>query len=77
METFFVIFPHYGKLFSTLWKKRAIFSTLWKNFEGFFHAMENISASFPHYGKLNEKAGFTGFSGCFPGAVERSTRRPM
>ena len=31
MENIFGIFPHYGKIFSTLWKKRAIFSTQWKN----------------------------------------------
>ena len=35
METFFAIFPQYGKFF-------AIFSTLWKKFRRVFHAMENF-----------------------------------
>jgi len=63
------IFPHC--------KKQVEFSTVWKIFLRFFHAMENFFASFPHYGKLPEKAGFTGISGSYPGAVERNARRPM
>ena len=31
MEKVSAIFPHNGKIFSTLWKQRAIFSTQWKN----------------------------------------------
>lgn len=37
METFFVFFPRYGKV----WRD---FSTLWKSFWRFFHAMENSEA---------------------------------
>jgi len=44
-------FPQYGKLFrdfSTLWKN--IFHTVEKQ-AYFFHAMEKLSAIFPHNGK--------------------------
>jgi len=51
MENFFAIFPQYGKIFSTLWKKRAIFSTQWKNFQRYFHTMEKVFGIFPHNGK--------------------------
>jgi len=66
-KLFFEIFPQYGKLC-------AIFSTLWKKFRRVFHAMENF---FPHRGKPAENACFQPVTGCWFGAVERSTPRPM
>ena len=73
MENIFGIFPHYGKIFSTLWKKRAIFSTQWKNFSQVFHTMERIC---PKCGKLGFRAVFWRFR-AVSRAVERSTRRPL
>ena len=67
METFFAIFPRYGKFFED-------FSTVWKTFSKFFHAMENFIRMGDNRLK---KPVFSGFMGCWIGAVERSTRRPM
>ena len=67
MENFFEVFPQYGKLFEE-------FSTAWKIFSDFFHAMENC---FSHCEKRDENACFQRVYGCWIGAVERSTRRPL
>ena len=80
MENFFAVFPRYGKIFSTLWKKEVVFSTQWKNVSRYFHTMERM---FPRRGKLGFRAVFGGYQvrqgarGCCPMAVERSTRRPL
>ena len=67
MENFLRFFPRYGKNFGE-------FSTLWKKYRRVFHAMENF---FPHRGKRTENACFQPVPGCWFGAVERSTPRPM
>ena len=64
MENFFAVFPHNGKLFSTVWKKQPDFSTQWKTFSRFFHTMEK---KFPRCGKTSSGdfagAGVMGFWG--------------
>jgi hypothetical protein len=67
MENFWRFFPRYGKFFGE-------FSTLWKTILKIFHAMENFGL---RRGKRADNARYQRVSGCFPGAVERSTRRPL
>jgi len=76
-------FPQYGKHFrdfSTLWK--IFFHTVEKQAH-FFHAMEKLSAIFPHNGKNVStvwktcfQGCFRGFSGCSPGLLSGARGAP-